>query len=44
LKKQESVTYKVERSFLSKFSVEELLSRIIKAHLDQNIVKNNSVK
>lgn len=31
--KNETVQYTIEREFLSKFSVEELLLRIVKAHL-----------
>ncbi len=33
MSKKEVVQYTVEREFLSKFSVEELLVRIVKAHL-----------
>lgn len=42
MEKKESIQYTVERKFLSKFSVEELLIRIIKSHLnkkDQNEFK-----
>lgn len=41
MKRKEPVQYTVEREFLSKFSVEELLIRIIKAHLNQNVEKGN---
>ncbi len=33
MKKKETIHYTVEREFLSKISVEEMLIRIIKAHL-----------
>lgn len=33
MKKKESVSYTIEREFLSKITVEELLVRIIKSHL-----------
>ncbi|MEY8509022.1 hypothetical protein AALA78_12440 [Lachnospiraceae bacterium 42-17] len=32
--KKEPIQYTVEREFLSKFTVEELLVRIIKSHLN----------
>lgn len=35
MKKQS--TYVVEREFLSKYSVKELLQRIIKIHIKQNL-------
>lgn len=44
MKKKEPVEYTVEREFLSKFSVEELLIRIIKSHLNQDIKKGNPVR
>ena len=33
MEKKEPIQYTVEREFLSKFTVEELLIRIIKTHL-----------
>lgn len=44
MKKKEPVKYTVEREFLSKFSTEELLIRIIKAHLEQNVEKGNMAR
>ena len=41
MKRKEPVQYTVEREYLSKFSVEELLIRIIKARLNQNVEKGN---
>ncbi len=41
MKKKEPNQYTVEREFLSKFSAEELLIRIIKSHLDQDVGKGN---
>ena len=35
--KKESVSYTVEREFLSKVTVEELLARIIKSHLNGKV-------
>ncbi|GAA6285974.1 hypothetical protein F190043G2_26450 [Blautia caecimuris] len=37
MEKKEPIQYTVEREFLSKFSVEELLIRIIKAHLNEKV-------
>lgn len=34
--KKEPVTYTVEREFLAKISVEELLVRIVKSHLKKD--------
>lgn len=34
MEKKESVQYTVEREFLSKYSVEEMLVRIIKSHIN----------
>lgn len=39
LDKKEEIKYTVEREFLSKFSKEELLVRIVKSHLDIEINK-----
>lgn len=33
MKNEKAVQYTVEREFLSKFSIEELLVRIVKSHL-----------
>jgi len=41
--KKEPIRYTVEREFLSKFSVEELLIRIIKSHLEIEERKGNLV-
>lgn len=41
LKEKKSVRYTVEREYLAKISVEELLIRIVKAHLDQEIAKKD---
>ncbi len=35
LTKKENTQYTVEREFLSKFSIEELLVRIVKSHVKQ---------
>lgn len=32
--KQDAISYTIEREFLSKITVKELLSRIIKSHMD----------
>lgn len=39
MEKKEPIQYTVEREFLSKFSVEELLIRIIKSHLNKRVQK-----
>ncbi|WP_461812662.1 hypothetical protein [Faecalimonas sp.] len=39
MNKKEEIKYTVEREFLSKFSKEELLIRIMKSHLDTKISK-----
>jgi len=44
LKEKKSVQYTVEREYLAKFSVEELLIRIVKAHLNQDIAKEDMAK
>lgn len=44
LKEKKSIQYTVEREYLAKFSVEELLIRIMKAHLNQDITKENIAK
>lgn len=43
MKKKETIQYTIEREFLSKFSVEELLIRIIKSHLKIKEKKSNLV-
>lgn len=37
--KKEPIQYTVEREFLSKFSIEELLIRIVKSHLKEAVQK-----
>ena len=44
LKKREPVQYTVEREFLAKFSVEELVIRIIRAHRNPKSEKENLKK
>ena len=44
LKEKKTVQYTVEREYLAKFSIEELLIRIVKAHLNQNIAKEDMAK
>ncbi len=44
MKEKKSVQYTVEREYLAKFSIEELLIRIVKAHLNQNIAKEDMAK
>ncbi|MCI8496603.1 MAG: hypothetical protein HFI74_13235 [Lachnospiraceae bacterium] len=44
LKGKEPVQYTVEREYLAKYSVEELLIRIIRSHLNQDIAKENLTK
>lgn len=44
LKEKKTVQYTVEREYLAKFSVEELLVRIVKAHLNQDIAKEDMAK
>lgn len=44
LKEKEPVQYTVKREYLAKFSVEELLVRIVKAHLNQDIAKEDMAK
>ena len=44
LKGKEPVQYTVEREYLAKFSAEELLIRIIRAHLNQDAAKRNITK
>lgn len=41
--KKEPIQYTVEREFLSKFSIEELLVRIIKSHLNEMEKKDNII-
>jgi hypothetical protein len=44
LKEKEPIQYTIEREYLAKFSTEELIVRIIKSHLNQNIAKKNLEK
>lgn len=44
LKEKKPVQYTVEREYLEKVSVEELLIRIVKAHLNQDITKEDMTK
>lgn len=44
LKEKKQVQYTVERKYLAKFPVEELVVRIIKSHLEQSIAKKHSAK
>lgn len=44
MKEKKSVQYTVEREYLEKVSVEELLIRIVKAHLNQDITKEDMTK
>lgn len=44
MKEKEPVQYTVEREYLAKFSAEELLIRIMKTHLNQDIAKENIAK
>lgn len=44
MKEKKPVQYTVEREYLAKFSVEELLVRIVKAHLNQDIAKEDMAK
>ena len=44
MKEKKKVQYKVEREYLAKFSVEELLIRIVKAHLNQDFTKEDMAK
>lgn len=44
LKEKKPVKYTVKREYLAKFSIEELLIRIVKAHLNQNIAKEDMAK
>lgn len=37
MKKEESISYTIEREFLSKITIEELLIRIIKSHLKEKV-------
>jgi len=37
LEKKKQIEYTIEREFLSKFSVEELLIRIIKTHVNHQV-------
>lgn len=39
MEKKEPIQYTVEREFLSKFSIEELLIRIVKSHLKEAVQK-----
>lgn len=34
--KQDAISYTIEREFLSKITVKELVSRIIKSHMDNH--------
>ncbi len=44
MKEKKPVQYTVEREYLEKVSVEELLIRIVKAHLNQDITKEDMTK
>ena len=44
MKEKKTVQYTVEREYLEKFSVEELLISIVKAHLNQDIAKEDMAK
>ena len=44
MKENKVIQYTVEREYLAKFSVEELLIRIMKAHLNQDLAKNTMKK
>ena len=44
LKENKVIQYTVEREYLAKFSVEELLIHIMKAHLNQDLAKNTMKK
>lgn len=39
MEKKGAIQYTVEREFLAKFSVEELLIRIVKSHLKETVQK-----
>lgn len=40
--KKEAISYTVEREFLAKFSVEELIIRIVKSHLKNAVQKGGN--
>ncbi|MEY8390898.1 hypothetical protein AALA98_05915 [Lachnospiraceae bacterium 45-W7] len=44
MKEKKTIQYTVEREYLAKFSVEELIARIMKSHLNQNNAKGNLTK
>jgi len=44
LEKKKQIEYTIEREFLSKFSVEELLIRIIKTHVNHQVQQSIGVK
>lgn len=44
MEKKELIPYTVEREFLSKFTVEELLIRIIRTHLNNKSQNGQSVE
>lgn len=44
MEKKESIYYIVEREFLGKISVEELISRIIVAHLKNRHINNKKMQ
>lgn|GEM_PF-2543198 len=44
LEKKKQIEYTIEREFLSKFSVEELLIRIIKTHVNHQVQQPMGVK
>lgn len=44
MKEKKSAQYTVEREYLAKFSAEELLARIVKAHLNRDIAKEAITK
>lgn len=39
---KEAVSYTVEREFLAKFSVEELIARIVKSHMNSTAQKDGN--
>ena len=44
MKEKKPVQYTVKREYLAKFSVEELLVRIVKAHRNQDVEKEGIAK
>lgn len=43
LEKKSKIKYTIEREFISKISVQELLIRIIKSHINKESVKSDSI-